>query len=181
MKECLLSILFVCCIVLFGCSAQVAPDSYHPQPIDTVPSSPVEEVQQDAVQLNNLSAPLIQSCGDGICNGTENCDRCLKDCGCKSGAMCYQGRCKVPECTNTSECNDADTCTVDSCEYSGHPNAFCLHDAITECKNNDGCCPQRCNAETDSDCKAVCGNHVCEVGESSHSCEKDCASKNDTV
>ena len=36
---------------------------------------------------------------------------------------------------------------------------------VTACQAQDGCCPSGCNAQTDADCAAVCGNGTVESGE----------------
>jgi hypothetical protein len=169
--------LFVCTLMfLMGCAAQVAPESSHPEVINELPPAPAEDVQKEEVVVNEtvLAKPLAPKCGDGICNGVENCDRCYDDCACKSPAECYQGKCKVPECGGVGDCNDKDPCTVDTCEFEQHPNAYCSHEEIKKLKNNDGCCPKGMNSELDTDCEAVCGNDICEAGETTGSCDEDC-------
>ena len=44
-------------------------------------------------------------------------------------------------------------------------SAQCEMTMITTAANGDGCCPQGANANSDSDCPAVCGNGVIELGE----------------
>ncbi|MBW2964336.1 hypothetical protein KY363_02655 [Candidatus Woesearchaeota archaeon] len=169
-------------MLISGCNRQVYPESPAGEAIsdvtaDVVAVQPAQETPVEETPAENESAeaaPTGPYCGDGVCSGAENCDRCYKDCGCKSPAECYQGRCKVPECGSKGECDDKDPCTVDECFYAQHPNAYCGHELIKKCKNNDGCCAKGCTAETDSDCEPVCGNNICEVGEASESCEKDC-------
>jgi len=182
-RQVMILVVFVCIMVFsFGCATQVAPEqSAHPQVVNELPASPVEVAKLPAVVVNETPAkPIAPKCGDGVCNGAENCDRCYDDCACKSPAECYQGRCKIPECGGDGDCKDKDPCTKDTCEFAQHPNAYCLHDVIKVFKNNDGCCPLRGDANTDTDCESICGNHVCELGEGSDSCEKDCKVDNET-
>ncbi|MFH2028607.1 MAG: LamG-like jellyroll fold domain-containing protein [Nanoarchaeota archaeon] len=41
------------------------------------------------------SAAVAISCGDGTCNGAENCESCPGDCGCGAGYICSAGICQV--------------------------------------------------------------------------------------
>lgn len=93
---------------------------------------------------------------------------------CEAPGMCYQGRCKVPECITHADCANDDPCLPDVCEFAGHPNAFCSINVITGWKNNDGCCPVGATIDKDIDCAPVCGNHHCEFGEHTADCPEDC-------
>lgn len=87
--------------------------------------------------------PIQDYCGNGTIDFAELCD----------------GDCPT-------DCDDLNVCTVDS--LMGHPstcNVRCVNQPITRCVNDDGCCPQGCSANTDSDCGVVCGNAVLEAGE----------------
>jgi len=58
------------------------------------------------------------------------------------------------ECTEENEsvdCDDNNTCTLDVC--SGDP-AQCSNYVIVECIPADGCCPDGCSYENDTDCEA---------------------------
>jgi len=81
---------------------------------------------------------------------------------------------RLPECVSDADCKDDDGCTVDKCLFASHPNAFCSTEVITRPKHNDGCCPKGANLDTDIDCKPVCGNKRCEMGELESTCEIDC-------
>ncbi len=54
------------------------------------------------------------------------------------------------ECTLNSDCNDSNTCTIDFCV--GNQERECQYFNITECKDNDNCCPAGCRYEKDNDC-----------------------------
>lgn len=76
-------------------------------------------------------------CGDGIVDGNETCDpleSCPIDCppvGCQLRVLVNDGTCR----------------------------AACVNDAVvSECQDDDRCCPQECSAGDDSDCAAVCGD-----------------------
>ncbi|HVS13753.1 MAG TPA: hypothetical protein VMV46_07505 [Thermoanaerobaculia bacterium] len=47
------------------------------------------------------------------------------------------------------DCNDADACTIDSCNPI---DGVCAHEPITICQGGDGCCPAGCSEGNDSDC-----------------------------
>ena len=56
-------------------------------------------------------------------------------------------------------------------------NAECSHVEVTNASSNDGCCPKGANANTDNDCKPVCGNNVHEGDEQCDGgmgCTADC-------
>lgn len=58
--------------------------------------------------------------------------------------------CPVSDLCSTSEdCDDNNTCTIDECD--GTP-LECVHHFIAYCKDEDGCCPSKCNATEDNDC-----------------------------
>lgn len=121
------------------------------------------------------------------CNDQNKCtiDRCSgtpKECSnakiteCRKGDDCCPSGCtyssdkdcpKEDECETNSDCPDADLCTVDNC--SGTPKK-CSHLRITNCVNNDNCCPSGCSSENDNDCPLVLkpcsdlGGFICPAG-----------------
>ena len=52
-------------------------------------------------------------------------------------------------CLNNNNCDDNNTCTIDEC--TGTPLS-CAHNFIAYCKDNDNCCPSKCNMSEDNDC-----------------------------
>ncbi|MBL0214467.1 MAG: DUF4215 domain-containing protein [Myxococcales bacterium] len=90
------------------------------------------------------------TCGNGVVDTTvaETCDTSIP-----SGI----GACPTA-------CNDNDACTADVLSGS-ECTATCLSSVITTATDGDGCCPAGANANTDSDCTAMCGNGVLESGE----------------
>lgn len=112
------------------------------------------------------------STGDGCCpiGCSPTRDR---DCSarCQNGTLdveshetCEQG--SSAPCAAT--CDDGDPCTRDI--RTGDPstcNVQCGHELIATPVDGDGCCRYQAhaNANTDSDCKPVCGNGVSESGE----------------
>ncbi len=101
------------------------------------------------------------ACGNGVMETGETCD---------------------PPASCPTTCNDGDACTVDQMTgSSANCNVVCSHAAITACVSGDGCCPAGCNAKTDSDCSATCGNGVLEDGETcdpASSCPVSCTDGN---
>lgn len=90
-------------------------------------------------------------CGNGQLDPSEFCDL-----GIAAGAA---GACPA-------SCDDGVACTTD--ELLGTDcDATCAHTAINFCDAavSDGCCPAGCDATSDVDCSATCGNGVVESGE----------------
>ncbi len=159
---------------------------------DIIPEGPVDEelvVREpeyaaddgdDVIDEPDVSGQVEETvepfCGDGECQSGrgEDCDSCYVDCACDSPAECHRGECVIPECGSDGDCDDDDPCTEDVCYFAQHVNAYCGHDDIERCRDGDGCCPSGCNADDDDDCDPVCGNDVCETGETEDGCPEDC-------
>jgi hypothetical protein len=125
--------------------------------------------------------------GDGCCPAA--CTRAT-DSDCK--VACGDGSVDAPEtCDNgegsTRRCptvcgDDENACTSDV--LRGTPdqcNVQCVHDKITRCDSQDGCCPDGCTVDTDGDCKPKCGDgrvdrpETCDDGNGSENpCPKTC-------
>jgi hypothetical protein len=92
------------------------------------------------------------TCGNGVLEANEKCDTKIP-----AG---QSGACPV-------SCDDAVACTMDSLLNAGTCDAVCSYTPVTGCsgKTSDACCPSGCNAVTDVDCSASCGNGVLEPGE----------------
>ncbi len=131
--------------------------------------------------------PAITACadGDGCCpNGcnANNDDDCAAVCG---NAIAEPGETCDPASScpaSVADCNDMNACTGDV--YSGSAascTAACTHNPVTACIGGDGCCPSTCTSATDTDCVAVCGNGVVEMGETCDpkpSCPTSCDDSN---
>lgn len=83
-------------------------------------------------------------CGNGVIEPGETCD---------PQTSCPV--CKVPDmCLAVSATGSADSCNI-SCTIS----------PVSACAAGDGCCPEGCSAEGDSDCSTSCGNGSVEPNE----------------
>jgi alpha-N-arabinofuranosidase len=81
-------------------------------------------------------------CGNAILEAGETCDP-------GSGTPC------------SADCNDNATCTTDVMQGSPATcDVVCTNTVITACAPNDSCCPAGCDATTDPDCSASCGDGV---------------------
>ncbi len=54
-------------------------------------------------------------------------------------------------CETDADCNDGIVCTIDLCKNPGTERSFCSNPLIVSCIDNDGCCPDNCEA-SDNDC-----------------------------
>ncbi len=79
--------------------------------------------------LDNDCAPV---CGNDIVEPGETCD---------------------PPATCPTDCDDSDPCTDDTMTGSdANCDADCMNEPITDCINDDGCCPATCDGTGDNDC-----------------------------
>ncbi|MBA2662740.1 MAG: hypothetical protein H0U74_10625 [Bradymonadaceae bacterium] len=82
--------------------------------------------------------PEPPRCGDSTIDPNETCD---------------------PPGSCPTSCNDGNSCTVDTLVGSAQDcTAACSNAPITQCSNNDGCCPTGCSPAQDSDCAYDCRN-----------------------
>lgn len=107
------------------------------------------------------------------CNALNDSD-CAPRCGnlvVEQGETCEGASCNI-------SCSDApDSCSV--AVLTGSPDTCdvaCTTEPVTACQDDDGCCAPGCNANTDNDCSAVCGNDAVERDETcdGDSCDIAC-------
>jgi hypothetical protein len=102
------------------------------------------------------------ACGNGIVGPKETCDppeTCITQEVCDPPSACLLGRFdgEVEACTSS-----------------------CILEVVRACNDGDGCCPGGCDAPSDDDCSASCGNDIvegsetCEVGDPTRPCPASC-------
>ena len=93
--------------------------------------------QEDRYIIVEMSVkPAV--CGDGICEGSENCDSCEADCACLNGERCRDGGCvsSADACFSNNECDDDKDETVDVCR--GSPRK-CYNEIFNICDKDEDC------------------------------------------
>lgn len=113
-----------------------------------------------------FKAPAEQKdeCGNGICEASENCRNCVKDCSCKTDEVCKNKRCVKKE--SRASCGNG------KCDAGENENNCCDD---CPCTSNE----MKCNSEThkceaSSAAEVICGNGVCDESENCFDCLKDC-------
>ena len=104
---------------------------------DTSPGSKYDLIKN----LYSQYQPQNNTCGDGTCNGSENCFSCPDDCGvctltctpswsCTSWSACSTGNTQTRTCTDSNNCNttaskpaETQGCTGNSGGYASSPSA----------------------------------------------------------
>ena len=89
----------------------------------------------------------ILAVGAGVCVSDSDCtDSSLTQC---CGGICREANL----CLSDLECDDDNTCTIDTCDLDSCPNV-CSNKTITTCDSADfdGCCPSNCGVADDADC-----------------------------
>ncbi|MDP2926130.1 MAG: LamG-like jellyroll fold domain-containing protein [Nanoarchaeota archaeon] len=144
-------------------------------PGDPCEKSPSGCRWQDGICVNN---PI---CGNGDCEGDENCINCPGDC-LKQGEICCNNNPLKPECNKNEDCNDGDLCTTETCKNPGTCSAICeIKELLNSGNIGDGCCPFGSVGDStkdnfDFDCPLDCGKNGCEPdkNENCDSCRTDC-------
>jgi hypothetical protein len=139
--------------------------------------------------------PMVVDCVPRVLNGSECQAECVvRPLTCKSGDKCCPPGCSPDKdidcsptcgdmivqqsrgetcepgtdtpCVTVEDCDDKNPCTTDGLTGDAkNCNTACTHTPITTPRAGDACCPTGANANTDSDCKPMCGNNVNEPGE----------------
>jgi cysteine-rich repeat protein len=112
-----------------------------------------EECDDGNLEADDGCSPTCElECGDGRVGGDELCDPGITEG--QAGA-----------CPTDANCTDDDACTSGVVSGSGC-QVTCEQAPITQAMDDDLCCPDGENANTDNDCTAQCGNGVLEGTES---------------
>ena len=119
-------------------------------PDAAVPDASVPDAAAPDAAVPDAAVDAEVTCGNGVLDTGELCDF-----GISSGA----GSCPTG-------CDDTDPCTTDTLTGTAAAcDAACSNDPVTACATGDSCCPSGCDAITDGECAAVCGDGVLEPGE----------------
>jgi len=80
--------------------------------------------------LNFSNSLLEKTCGDSVCNGTEDCSNCPKDCLNSSIEICCSRTVYVGDCCDDSECGSGFECNLsDHLCYENQTQIKCVHEA----------------------------------------------------
>lgn len=104
-----------------------------------------------------------ECCPEG-CTPSNDAD-CSENCG--NGVIDEGETCDPPDtCPSPEDCDDGDACTMNMVTGSvSSCSAACASIEITECIDDDGCCPSGCDGSMDNDCDATCGDGMVSGGE----------------
>jgi hypothetical protein len=171
-------LFLILCMPLNHCDwglLPVAGDSEQDVEQDQAPDGQDTDIQVDR-DADVPDAPDAPDTGDDGTPGDPDADtEVLPACG---NNTVEEGETCDPPSSCPTDCEDGDPCTVDTLIGSAEEcTADCLNEPITECLNDDGCCPAACNSGSDNDCSASCGNEVVDPGETCDppaTCPTDC-------
>jgi hypothetical protein len=135
------------------------------------------------------------TCGNGQCDGSENCGTCAQDCKCSNGQTCQNNACVTPATCGNGKCDGSENCgtcardcpcpTGQSCQ-NNQCKALQSRCGDGICDGNENCtdCPNDCTCPAGFSCQSKackpldnCGNGVCDtqLGENCATCAQDCA------
>ncbi len=104
--------------------------------------------------VNDLCT-VSKTCTAGVCLGgvPMNCSQLTQDC---VLGVCdtNTGQCTTQALNNGDPCDDLDSCTAGELCQSGSCTGG---QPVTQCINNDGCCPSGCTVNNDLDCACNLG------------------------
>jgi hypothetical protein len=121
---------------------------------------------------------------DGCCPDSANAENDADCSQCGDRQIGLGETCDPPDsCETPEDCVASALCTV--AVFSGRAaecTAACAIEPLTECIDEDACCPAGCSFETDSDCPEDCGDGVvdadagetCDPGDPSSACDEPC-------
>jgi hypothetical protein len=104
---------------------------------------------QICVDPNDLCT-VGKTCSAGVCQGGSPKSCSQLDVGCMVGACnTNTGQCVSQNAPNNTSCDDLNGCTTGEVCTSGSCGGG---SPIQACVNNDGCCPNNCTVNNDTDC-----------------------------
>lgn len=105
--------------------------------------------------------------GDGVCNGAETSALCPSEC--KAEPRCGDGMCNSGESTYSclSDCAPGEDPLCNSSPYFCRTQTGCIGRGAYWCSNT-------CSSSSCKNGGALCGNAVCDPGETSEKCPSDC-------
>ena len=142
---------------------------------DAGPAPDAAVTPPDAGTTTPDSGPAPTACGNLTCEAGETAGNCPVDCGALN--QCVLNHCQVQAtaCMNSSNCRQAFAC-VEACATDATCTQACLAgksakttsalSALTTCSAS--------NCTTTAPPGPVCGNGVCESGETTANCAQDC-------
>jgi len=109
------------------------------------------------------------------CDAEQSCE-VVAYTNCDDGNLCTADSCDpATGCANEAPALEGDACTLDTeatCVADGVcTSGDCVAVPILSCVDGDECCAEGCDATSDSDCSASCGNGILEGTEQ---CDGDC-------
>lgn len=143
---------------------------------------------------------LTQLCGNGICDTTETCQTCPKDCKCsypqkskdylsseQRETICGDGICSEDEtCQNCQrdcghctysypvQCGDGLCNGLESCESCEEDCGFCNYAAGHSCFKGSECRSGYCVNSVCRSSPNYCGDQICDESENCTNCQEDC-------
>ncbi len=111
----------------------------------------------------------VGTCSGGVCSNPAK----ASGSGCSDGSACTTGDvCSSGTCAGTANCDDGNACTNDSCVslVCQHVNNTAACSDGNACTTGDACVSGVCKGTL-----PVCGNGVCDCGETTASCLADCS------
>ncbi len=131
----------------------------------------------------NCYADCPTCCGDGKCTGYETCDSCPAECGsnCSATVYCGNGVCDKPfENVTTCNIDCPNFCGDGYCDTRWEDSTRCPLDCPLPATCGNGTCdsPAETCGNCPGDCSPCCGDGTCDGQENCLTCFKDCGACN---
>ena len=97
---------------------------------------------------NNECTEDVCNTETGVCSNDSVNDNTV----CGIDGICCGGICSSVICSTNTDCDDNNACTINNtCNFPGTCSASCSYTEIISCTDDDGCCPEGCINNFDSD------------------------------